>query len=397
MLGFCCSRLVETRFNCLLVFNSQLGISRLLIRCFSTKQNVITNKQSFTVSYLIHTFGFPSNTAQLISKRVAFETPEKPDAMLNIFKDQELTDFTISRIVRYRPQVLLAEPYKSILPKIEFLRSIGASSSDLSVILGKDPAILNRSLEKSLVPFYHLLKNAGISDDNVVTALKRSNFRSMISFHENLGVNLSLLAQIGIPQSSISFCVTHYLAVLCMNADKFAALVKKVTDVGVDPSKLAFVVALNVFKNLSDESWERKMEVFRRWGLSEDEIWLMFRKHPWCMSKSEKSIMSKMSFLVIKMGRQPAEVARVPVVLCCSLEKRIVPRCFVSRVLLLKGLINAEIPLSSLLIPSEELFLEKFIIKYQEEVPQLLDFFRGKVSFTELGIAFDEKSEMLNF
>ncbi|KAF2322040.1 hypothetical protein GH714_005963 [Hevea brasiliensis] len=78
------------------------------------------------------------------------------------------------------------------------------------------------------------------------------------------------------------------------------------------------------------------------------------------MALSEKKVMGTMDFLVCKMGWQPAAVTRVPNILGHSLEKRIIPRCSVVRVLLLKGLIKGDVYLSSVLLPSEKLFLESF-------------------------------------
>ncbi|KAF2322029.1 hypothetical protein GH714_005812 [Hevea brasiliensis] len=182
---------------------------------------------------------------------------------------------------------------------------------------------------------------------------------------------------------------------MCQEVGKFAEGVKKVMKLGFDPSKVTFVEAVRVFYTMTHKTWEHKMEVYRRWGLSEDEIWLIFRKHPTCLARSEKKIMGTMDFLVCKMGWQPSAVARVPIVLCCSLERRILPRCSVVRVLLLKGLIKGDIHFSSVLMPSEKRFLELYVIKYQEQVPQLLDLFQGKTSLTELGFGFDDKSGIL--
>ncbi|KAF2322032.1 hypothetical protein GH714_005863 [Hevea brasiliensis] len=98
---------------------------------------------------------------------------------------------------------------------------------------------------------------------------------------------------------------------------------------GFDPSKSVFVEAVRAFHFMSHKTWEHKTEVYGRFGLSEDEIWSMFRKRPNCLSLSEKKITGVMNFLVCKMGWQAAVVARVPSILCLSLEKRIMPRCSV--------------------------------------------------------------------
>ncbi|XP_058004857.1 uncharacterized protein LOC110649614 [Hevea brasiliensis] len=152
---------------------------------------------------------------------------------------------------------------------------------------------------------------------------------------------------------------------------------------GFNPAKSAFAFALRVKLHTSPIKWKGKIDSLRRWGLSEDEILLAFRKHPLFMSLSEKTITKKMDFLVNKMGWQPAVIARYPAVFTYSLENRIVPRCYVIKVLLLKGLIKETISLLSILSPSDESFLEEFVIKHKELEPELLNVLEGKIEFAD--------------
>ncbi|KAK1588153.1 hypothetical protein Q3G72_020304 [Acer saccharum] len=96
------------------------------------------------------------------------------------------------------------------------------------------------------------------------------------------------------------------------------------------------------------------------------------------------------------MGRKPSAVVQVPTILNLNLEKRIIPRCSVIRVSVLKGLINKEIHLSTVLVNCDERFLDTFVTKYQNEAPQLLDIFQGKMGLPELGFAFEQKSDTKN-
>lgn len=132
------------------------------------------------------------------------------------------------------------------------------------------------------------------------------------------------------------------------------------------------------------------MEVLRKCGWSEDDLKLALEKFPLCMKLSEKKIMSAMDLLVNKMGWKPAAIAKVPGVLKYSVERRTIPRCLVLKVLILKGLISKDLSISYVLNMSEKLFLDRFITKYAEAIPQLLDVFNGKVSLAELGIKSEE-------
>ena len=81
------------------------------------------------------------------------------------------------------------------------------------------------------------------------------------------------------------------------------------------------------------------------------------------MESSEKKILSMMEFLVKKMGWEYAAVARCPTVFLRSLEKNVIPRCSVVKVLQLKGLVNKDMSLS-ILAYTEKNFFDRFVVKY---------------------------------
>ncbi|KAJ9178534.1 hypothetical protein P3X46_010412 [Hevea brasiliensis] len=392
MFGIFCSRFALNKRLSLLLSNAQLGVlsfySSFVIRSFSSSTSSNLNEHSFVVSYLINSCGLTLKSAQSISKRIWFETTEKPDSVLRLLSEHGFTNYQIRKIVECRPRVLLSQPEKTLLPKFEFLRSIGVSRLGISIIASRNPNLLTRSIKQHMIPLYEILKSVLVSDKKVVTALKRMRRNFWLY---SLSKNLSLLRGLGVSQSSISYLLIQSPSLMCQEVGKFAEGVKKVMKLGFDPSKFIFVEAVLVFHTMTKKTWERKIEVYRRLGWSEDEIWLIFRKRPKCMSLSEKNVMGTMDFLVGKMGWQPAAVARLPIVLCYSLERRIMPRCSVIRVLLLKGLIKADVCLHSVLKLSEELFLERFVIKYQVHVPQLLDIYQRKMGLAELGFGFDDK------
>ncbi|KAJ9189023.1 hypothetical protein P3X46_000365 [Hevea brasiliensis] len=357
MFAFSSSRLSLNKIVSPFVSNAQLGIlpfhSLFVIRSLSSGVSFNLSDHTVTVSFLMNSCGLTLKSAQSVSKKIGFNTLERPDSVLRLLREHGFTNSHISKIVKIRPNVLLRHPERTILPKLEFLRSIGVSRSDLSVIVSQNPELLNRSIKQNLIPQYHILKSILASDEKVIKCLKRLLKSSIVQSQNDFFANLSLLRDLGIPQSSISLLVTYNPFIVCLKAFNFAEGVKKVIKTGFDPSKSAFVRALQVLLGMTQKTWEHKIEVFRRWGLSEDEISSIFRKNPLCMALSEKNIMCSMNFLVGKIGWQPAAVARVPVVLCYGLETWIMPRCSVIRVLLLKGLIKADVPLSTALNSSK--------------------------------------------
>ncbi|KAL2485850.1 Mitochondrial transcription termination factor family protein [Abeliophyllum distichum] len=99
---------------------------------------------------------------------------------------------------------------------------------------------------------------------------------------------------------------------------------------------------------------------------------------------SEKKISKAIDFLVNKMGWESKMIALCPAVLFFNLENRIIPRCSTVQFLFSRELINKDVKLSTMLFPTEKRFLEKFVTKYEKQVPKLYDFYQGKIGIEEL-------------
>lgn len=154
---------------------------------------------------------------------------------------------------------------------------------------------------------------------------------------------------------------------------------------GFDPQKIVFMNALHVICQISESNWYQKIKAYGRCGLSDDEIMLAFRYHPICFQLFDEKIRNTMNYFV-NMGWPLAAVARALVALFFNLERRIVPRCSVVKLLLLKRLVKKYLGLRTFLNPTTRAFLDRFIIKYQEDVPQLLNVYHGKMGIQELGL-----------
>jgi mTERF domain-containing protein len=342
-------------------------------------------KQSFTVSYLINSCGLSPKSAILASQRMNFENPERPDSVLNLLRENGFTPIHISKIIRVQPGFLLYDPEKTLLPKIEFFRSLGVSSSDLPGILSSNPMLLARSLEKQLIPSYDFLKSVVLVNEKVLTALKRSARAFQFNVATNMAPNVALLRRLGVPQSTISFFVSNYPSEAFSKHTRFVEAVHQVMDMGFDPLKMVFVRAIQVLLKMSKPRFESKLEFYMRWGWSKDMALCAFKRNPICMLLSEEKITKVMDFLVNKMGCLSANIAINPTVVLFSLDKRIMPRFSVIQILVAKDLVKNDLPLSTIVLPNERRFLEKFVIKFQDDIPQLLNVYQGKMDVLEVG------------
>ncbi|CAA0828170.1 Mitochondrial transcription termination factor family protein [Striga hermonthica] len=332
------------------------------------------SEKSFTFSYLVSSCKLTPYAAVRASSKLQLKSPENPDAVLNLLREYGFTAADISIMVSRWPNILSACPDKTLLPKLEFFTSIGVPLPILASRLSRNPSILWRSLEKSIIPLYDLLKNLLKSDEGAVQVFKRVPQFFGWGQVDALLSNLSFLLDCGVPRPSLVSLVTYQPTMLMVPQEKFSLSVGRAIEMGFDVSNNAFLKAVRVLC-FEESILKRKMEVYRKCGWSESDIRTAFLSHPLCMALSEKKILESMGFLVDKLGCAPGDVARYPLLLGFSIEKRMKPRWAVAKVLSEKGLKNVSV--RTLLSRSENMFLKNYIEKYKKDVPELLDIYRG--------------------
>ncbi|PRQ51422.1 putative transcription regulator mTERF family [Rosa chinensis] len=398
MVLICCKRLQLLVPSCRIAVDysvTHLQKALPFTRLYSSKPllGVQDDKaRSFTVSYLINSFGFSPQLALSASNKmkVRFDTPEKPDSVIKLFKDYGLSDAHISDIVKKCPVLLVSNAEKTLWPKLQFFTSIGLSGNDLARIFRVNANILTLSLERSIRPCHDIMKTLEIPEHKVPYFI--SNYYMFNpKVLSNVPHNTLILRAHQVPEASFPLWVCSHLLALSFDSEKVKTNVEKVINMGFDPSSTTFMKALYVVSVTNAAKWKHKMEFYEKWGWTEDDVLLAFRKNPMFMSFSVKNISAKMDFLLNKMGFQPADLAARPDILTYSLEKRIIPRCSVIRFLQLKGLIVKEdLYIISIVHKNEKWFLERFVIKYEEQAPELQSILQGKMGLAEFGLGFDE-------
>ncbi|WJZ86937.1 hypothetical protein VitviT2T_006350 [Vitis vinifera] len=346
----------------------------------STSISTSERSESFTVSYLIDSCGLSHKDALSASKLLRFETPEKPDSVLAFFNSHGFSKSQTSKIVKSLPRLLASDPDKTLLPKLQFFYSKGASKPDVAKIVVSTPGILKRSLENQIIPSFNFLKDFLQSDEMAITVVKRFSRILLFDLHTYVASNMNALQEFGVPKSNIAGLLMYRPMAFMVNPNLFRKNLEEVKKMGFNPSQMKFVLAIQAMRAGGESCWERKIDIYKKWGWSEEEIRLAFTKSPWCMIYSEDKIMAKMDFFVNKMGRESSLIAHRPFLIGLSLEKRIIPRYSVVQVLLSKGLINKDISLVVLFESTEKTFLERFVNAYKEEAPQLIKLYQEKIN-----------------
>lgn len=360
--------------------NSGAGTSPCNSEPVSSKK--VLPEKDYVISYLMNSCGLSREKAVSASGKVHFASPDTANNVLAFLEKHGFGKTQISELVSRRPRILLSNPEKSFLPKIEyFLHSTGISEVDLVEAIVKHPAYLTRSLEKHLAPVYEYLKNL-VGSRKVGILFRRGSWLFDHGLDKKILQKVALLrGELGVPQRCIEFVLFHHSRVFINKHESFKKIVSEVIEMGFDPSKTAFVVAIHCRASKSGKDvWERCYETYTNWGWSKDDIYMAFRKQPLCMTLSEEKISRFLDFVVNKMGRDSRSIAQTPYLIFYSMEKRIIPRYFVLRCLFLNGFVKDGWSLASAMCPAEKKFLEKYVNQYLQELPRLLDIYEGKRS-----------------
>ncbi|KAA8519384.1 hypothetical protein F0562_013640 [Nyssa sinensis] len=333
-------------------------------------------RQELTQLYILQKN--PYVNLKTFSKKVYSHTSERENTVLSLFRTYGFTETEISGLISRRPELLSYNPDKALKPKLDFFNSIGVSSSVLVKILLMDPAVLKRNLENQIIPSYQFLKIVLHTDENVIATIKRSSWVLKLDLRKYIEPNIAVLRDHGVPEFRIlSFLKTQPRAFMQL-PERFSTIVEEVKEMGFDPSKWNFLNAIHALTGFSKSTWDRKSEVYRKWGWSNDEILLAFKRKPMCIAASEKKINQVMDFLINKMGWTASDVARCPVVFLSSLENWTIPRCLVVQLLLSKGMIKKHFSLMSIIAAEEKRFVNKFVTNYQVKFPELLNLYGRK-------------------
>ncbi|XP_008347975.2 transcription termination factor MTERF6, chloroplastic/mitochondrial-like [Malus domestica] len=355
----------------------------LLCRRFTSESS--ETHHDFTVNYLINSCGLSPEGAISASKWVELRSPKSADSVLSLLSNHGFSESQISYIVRNHSQVLNSNPEKTLLPKLEFFASLGFSEGYLAKTLAYEPNLLSTSLEKRIAPTYDFLRSL-LSQKNVVSVLRRGSWIFAEGHSKKVAPNIEVLRDSGIPQSCISHLLVYHPKVFMRKPKELGELVDEVKQMGFNLQKSKSVLAIYALCGSNRSVWNRSRKIYKRWGWSEDDVLSAFRSQPYCMIVSEKKLIRALEFLVNEMGWSSKIIVKSPQVICLSLEKRVIPRCSVVKVLLLKGLIKGieNVSLSSLLVPAEKYFLERFVARNINEVPQLLSVYQGRVEVQDV-------------
>jgi mTERF domain-containing protein len=251
------------------------------------------------------------------------------------------------------------------------------------------PKNLTNKLGETNNPLFELLNKFMKINKNIIVCLIK-NWPSFVDNPYDLIVaNINLIRDFGVCDSGIARLIMTGPSILGLT-DLIDTL-EEVKGLGFDPSTSTFVIALVAKKCMSKKLWDEKVDAFKKWGWSDEDVLEAFKKQPHCMLTSIDKVNSVMSFWVDQLGWDARAIVKLPRVFGSNLERRIIPRAAVLQYLLKNGLLKKKASLTTPFVVSDKLFFERHINRYKEEASYLLKLYEEKL---DLAHASDKTDAM---
>ncbi|KAM3320704.1 transcription termination factor MTERF5, chloroplastic isoform X1 [Capsicum chacoense] len=365
LIRFKCKAASAFRFHSLSIFESQNLYSTL------TRSHLLTK-------YLIKSLGFTKEEASLASSKVtsykSLNKNKNPDIVVNYFKHVGFNEIQIKQLISVTPKLLFYDVTKTLKPKFQCLMDIGLTGSDLVNVIVKDTTIVERGLFTHLKPTINCLKRVLGSDDNVVRAVKRTSWLLSFGGRNVMESNLMLLKKRGVSDEKIQILVRRNPRCITQKPEWVKDLLDRVErDFRLPLDSSMFPYGFHALASQKKSRCGEKVEIFKSFGWSDEDVLTMFRKLPYCIALSEVKIRKGLSLYVKELGYDAAYISSHPSILIYSLEKRVLPRMQVLKILDEKKLERRKMGLYSVVSLTERKFKDYFVLPYKDQVPDLYE------------------------
>ncbi|RZR90837.1 hypothetical protein BHM03_00018823 [Ensete ventricosum] len=323
-------------------------------------------RSSFMAEYLVSSCGFDPDEAAKASKLLGrIESRHQPDSVLGFFKNHGFDNAQMKRILSINPEWLLLDVQKTLAPKFRALQDLGFSCSDITDLVSSNNTVINDELHNVLskIQFWQGLLR---SNDLLVKLCKKNRWFLGYSIEKRIQPNIEILRDCGITDQKFLVITRNDPVFITQKSESLKALISRVEGLGVARTSGMFHRAMMILDSISEKNFKAHLEFFKGFGWSEDDFLAAFRKAPYLVGCSLKSLQKKMEFLVNETRCAPSYLANRPVILLMSLEKRLIPRYQILTGLKSRGLHNGNIQMITYMTYPEKKFMEKFVIRYKE-------------------------------
>ncbi|VAI53102.1 unnamed protein product [Triticum turgidum subsp. durum] len=278
---------------------------------------------------------------------------------------------TPAAVVAKDPRLLCAKVDKTLAPKVIGLIGLGLSRPDIARIVSLTPDCFR---SRNIVCKLHYFLPLFGSFHSFLRLLKRSSRLLSFNLDKVVKPNAAFLRECGLGDCDIAKLCIFVPRMLTSNPERVRAMVACAERLGVPRGSGMLRQALQAVAFLSEEKIAGKVEYLKntfRW--SDAQVSIAVCKAPNLLTKSKESLKRRSEFLFFEVGLEPAYVAHRPVLLSYSMEGRLRPRYYVIKFLKANGLLGQYRDYYSIVMPSEKIFVEKFICPHKEAAPLLAE------------------------
>lgn len=330
------------------------------------------------VEYLVSTCGLSPAVAAKAAPRFAhLRSRTRPDAALAFLRSQGLGRAQVRAVVSRNPALLLSDVDATLSPKFQAVRALGLGRAEAARLFALYPPALSYGVHTNLLPrllfWLDLLGSTRL-------LMKWLNKAWLLKYSVDVLLqNLSTLRGHGVPDSRVTVAVRLQPTLIMQAPAKFQALLDRVEARGIRPSSGMYIWSFFALHNVSARAFRaKKVAVMLAAGCTEEEFAAMFRRGPCFMFMSAELLRRKVEFLRATVGCSSEYLVKNPVLLTLSLDKRMIPRCRAIETLQSKGVDIGKTNMVNIVRLPEDRFVGKYILKYKEELPELLELYPPK-------------------
>ncbi|CAL9772060.1 unnamed protein product [Musa acuminata subsp. burmannicoides] len=373
--------LVQKRLFCLLSCNkstihlSSYQLCSLL--SFSTAEDHSSNHRSkFMLVEPLQSCELSSKEAAKMAKdHICEKKLPSSSPSIEFFKQRGWSDAQVMKLTKRAPKLLHANVETALKPRMRSLQDMGFSDTEIVQLVSSWPNALLLHDVKPRINFWRSLLG---SNERLLKACKRNMFIFNFSLARTIEPCISLFRERGISDERIAHMVVTLPG--CIGGiDKLKEVIKYIEELGVPCDSGLYTYALHVVMSRKRSGFDAISATLMSFGFSQPDIIALFRKCPFVWTFSKETICDKMTFLMKEVGFELKSIIRYPVILTCSLEKRLRPRYEVLKFLKRNKLLDEGHNLLSIMQLPEEKFIKKYLFQHKEKFTSLYDSYLAAV------------------
>ncbi|XP_066319510.1 transcription termination factor MTERF2, chloroplastic-like [Miscanthus floridulus] len=350
----------------------QLSLERALL---STAAATYSSPGHFAADdYLVSTCGLTREQAAKAAKWIShWKSSSHADAVLSFLTGPALglSKADIRLLVAKDPRILSCSVDNTLRIRVDRFHSYGFSAAQIISFVRVAPCSFRTfNIDQKLGFWMPLLG----SPDKFLRIVRRNLYLVTSDLDKVVKTNIRLLQECGL---SVQECSTMCVAnprLLTGNPGTTRAILVRADEMGVPRNTFLFRQAVTAVASLRPETMASKLKMMAKiLRCSDAEVARMVQRNPLVLTRSRERIQRACEFLTNVVGVDTKYIQDRPTILMYSLERRLVPRHYVMKVLLEKGLIRKDQSFYSMVTLSDSVFCSKFVHPHKDVLPSLAD------------------------